>query len=385
MVPLYALSCFFALDYPNLSKFIEPFKEIYEAFVIYTFFSLLTLYLGDERSIIIENSGKQPVYHLGFLENILSPVDISDPFSFLAIKRGILQYVWLKPIICILSVINRQVESTRLDVFITTIYNLSVSVSLYELALFWKCLYPDLMKFNPWGKFLCVKLIIFASYWQSIILSILKFAGILGEGDDFKFQNLIMSFELVGFAIGHWYSFSYKEYSSRALPGCSRFQFKTAVKDTLGFFDLIYDFKTTFYGDIYDYRSFDSVESVIAHPTSNSRLARFNDGLRYSGDTKYWLPSSQNKQNLPLLRNNSIVSYSSINGIYSKSIISNPDEESFEENLEEYISNLNYYKQIKKERPFGDQNSPVVYSNEDYTNSPAIQRLRQEAMIRQNI
>lgn len=314
IVPLFALSCFCMLTKPEscITKyFLEPTKEVYEAFVIYTFFSLLTDMLGGERNIIIMTSGRVPVAHPGILKHLLPDVDVSDPFSFLFIKRGILQYVWLKPLICISIMLTQAIGwynvnklgITSIYLWLTVIYNASVTLSLYCLALFWKILWNDLKPFSPIGKFLCVKLIIFASYWQGVALAILHFSGLLqgssvDEGTETNIsvfiQNALLCLELVPFAIGHWFSFSYKPFQLSRIPG-GRLEFLYALKDFIGVQDLIYDFKLTFYGDYYkDYRRFDSVEALISHPESNSRMSRINCGLRYNpdGTQKYWLPKS---------------------------------------------------------------------------------------------
>lgn len=438
MIPLFAVSCYISLRSFRLSLIIEPVREIYEAFVIYTFFSLLTHLLGGERNIVILTSGRPPVSHPPPFNKLLPPVDISDPFSLLAIKRGILQYVWLKPIICLMFAL---VEITGLNdiaginvyFVINLIYNISVSVSLYDLALFWKCMYSDLKPFNPWGKFLCVKLIIFASYWQGILLAVLNWVGVLpnnstGDGYDdgntlgFAIQNALLCVELIGFAIGHWHSFSWTEYRAEALPGCGRLPFITALKDVFGLGDLLYDFKSTFQGDEYDYRRFDSVEALIAHPTSKSRMARFNEGLRFtdSGRQKYWLPNASTaasggraaNSKTPLLvkpRAGSIASANvSTRAIYANSMLTVGSKEdaqsvanasmytshSIEDNeadehqddpslLEGYVYDDNFFARVKRDRPFGDKNYPVIYDTQEHQNSPQLQRLRREAMARQ--
>ncbi|ODV63178.1 Hfl1p, partial [Ascoidea rubescens DSM 1968] len=318
ILPLYALSCFLNLIAPNISKYIEPIREIYESFVIYTFFTLLTDILGGERNIIIFTSGRKPIAHPLPFSLFFNPIDISDPYTFLSIKRGILQYVWIKPILCLLIAITEffgwydvndlSIWSSYL--WLNIAYNFSVSLSLYNLAIFWKCLYNDLMPFNPWGKFLCVKLIIFASYWQGIILGILNYLGYLDnikndtdidlpkepESNEYNLstsiQNALLCAELILFAIGHWKSFTYKAFDFKTLPNSCRLTFKMALKDSFGIGDLIYDFRVTFNGSSYDYKNFDSVEALISHPSSSSRYARLNKGLRYydGGKHKYWLP-----------------------------------------------------------------------------------------------
>lgn len=344
IVPLFALSCYSMLVNPTnlLNKFvIEPLREIYEAFVIYTFFSLLTDMLGGAKSIVIMTSGRPPVEHPGFMRLILRPLDISDPKTFLGIKRGILQYVWLKPFICFGTLFAlalgwydvNDMGPKSVYLWFTIVYNISVSLSLYSLAIFWKILWTDLKPFNPVGKFLCVKLIIFASYWQGIILAILNITGILPGNSKqeengapnigVSIQNALLCNELIAFAIGHWISFSYLPFTISRIPN-GRLELYYAFKDMIGVKDLVIDFRLTFYGDYYkDYKQFDSVDALIAHPSSKARMSRINQGLRYhtNGKQKHWLPQQQQQplqSNLPHAGRESIKSTSEINAIPSQ-------------------------------------------------------------------
>lgn len=327
IVPLFALSCFSMLQNPTSlfnRYFLESIREVYEAFVIYTFFSLLTDILGGERNIIIMTSGREPVEHPGVLRYMFPDIDISDPTTFLIIKRGILQYVWLKPIICTSTILTEllgwydvnDVSATSIYFWLTILYNLSVTMSLYCLAMFWKVLWNDLKPFKPVGKFLCVKLIIFASYWQGVMLAICNYTGILPGSETTNtnntnigvyIQNALLCIELIAFAIGHWYSFSYKPFTISKIPN-GRLKFYYAVKDMFGIRDLVHDFRLTFYGDYYkDYKRFNSVEGFKAHPESKVRMSRINQGLRYHSDgkQKHWLPNSQQTQNQSSVRSTS--------------------------------------------------------------------------------
>src|SRR5437016_5971783 len=133
--------------------------------------------------------GRAPVNHLWPLNHVLSKVDISDPHTFLAIKRGILQYAWLKPILGFATIIMKATNTYQEGYFSLgsgylwtgIAYNISVTVSLYSLGMFWVCMSKDLYPFRPVPKFLCIKLIIFASYWQGFFLSILVFAGAIPD------------------------------------------------------------------------------------------------------------------------------------------------------------------------------------------------------------
>lgn len=139
--------------------------------MIYCFFELLVNYLGGERAImyvffvpLIEHSmrlhGRGMRSHVPPFNYIFPKVDISNPRTFLWIKRGILQYTVLKPFLAIATIIMKATETFE-DGYIGLksgyfwsglFYNLSVTISLYSLGFFWLCLYEDLKPFRPVPK-----------------------------------------------------------------------------------------------------------------------------------------------------------------------------------------------------------------------------------------
>lgn len=106
LVPLFASASWASLTSLRVAFWIDPFRDVYEAFVLYTFFQLLVNFLGGERSLIIMMHGRPPVSHLWPINKIpgMHKVDISDPHTFLSIKRGILQYAWIKPLLAIATI-----------------------------------------------------------------------------------------------------------------------------------------------------------------------------------------------------------------------------------------------------------------------------------------
>ena len=109
MVPIYAIASLISLFSLQAAFFIDAVRDIYEvralhyaprnssvifvvqAFVIYCFFDLLIRYLGGERSLLINLHGRPPKYPV-FPGNIFwSEVDVSDPYTFLFLKRGVLR------------------------------------------------------------------------------------------------------------------------------------------------------------------------------------------------------------------------------------------------------------------------------------------------------
>ena len=252
--------------------------------------------------------GRPPVHHPWPLTHLLSKVDISDPHTFLSIKRGILQYAWLKPVLGLATIVMKSTHTYQEGyiglssgyMWSSIVYNLSVTISLYSLAMFWVCMSEDLHPFRPVPKFLCVKLIIFASYWQGFFLSILQWLGAIPNYVDgytpnnlaAAIQDALICCEMPLFAISHWYAFSWHDYADVTISA-ARMPVKYALRDAFGVRDLIEDTKETFVGNNYEYRVFDSGDNVLAHKESESRVARMMEGMRYErgGKGKYWIPN----------------------------------------------------------------------------------------------
>jgi len=51
--------------------------------------------------------GREPTQHPWPLSSCLPPLDASDPYSFLALKRGILAYVSVKPVLALATVVTK--------------------------------------------------------------------------------------------------------------------------------------------------------------------------------------------------------------------------------------------------------------------------------------
>ncbi|KAM7206823.1 Organic solute transporter Ostalpha domain containing protein [Naviculisporaceae sp. PSN 640] len=375
MVPIYSIASWVSMVSPGGAAVLDPIRDIYEAFTIYTFFQLLINYLGGERALIIMTHGREPVHHLWPMNYVLPRVDISDPHTFLAIKRGILQYAWLKPILALSAIIMKATGTYHEGTIALNsgylwsgiLYNLSVTISLYSLGLFWVCMNDDLKPFRPVPKFLCIKLIIFASYWQGFFLAILVWLGAIpgsrdGDGQSpdsiaASIQDFLICVEMPAFAIAHWYAFSWHDFADNRVSA-ARMPVWYAARDAFGGRDLIQDSKETFKGDKYGYRIFDSGDKIMAHEASRSRLARLKDGMRYErgGKGKYWIPKPDEiNHTTPLL--------GAANGSSSRRSDSlSPNGNGLDELIIDADEEILYEQARALE--FGDWNYPVITVNE---------------------
>ncbi|SCV66894.1 BQ2448_5540 [Microbotryum intermedium] len=336
MVPIYSLSSLISLYSLDLAFFLDAVRDIYEvrttdscvgpsmpwaliqshgflqAFVIYCFFNLLVEYLGGERSLIILLHGRPPIRHPFPLSNILPPLDVSDPFTFLAIKRGILQYVQIKPFLAAATILLKALGSygdgnlsrssgsdtrwrKRADTYISIIYNVSVGLSLYCLALFWIATNADLKPYRPMPKFLCVKGIIFFSFWQGFGVSVLVKLGWLRshryetEALSLAIQDTLVCLEMPLFSFLHLYAFSYTDYIDSNHLFSGRLPVLYAIRDAFGYKDIFTDSITTVKGTGFSYRTFEPAAGGIHQGVGRDR--RVAAGLRYAkgGQVKYWV------------------------------------------------------------------------------------------------
>ncbi|XP_045866546.1 transmembrane protein 184B isoform X1 [Meles meles] len=205
------------------------------ALVIYNFLSLCYEYLGGESSIMSEIRGKPiesscmygtcclwgKTYSIGFLRFC---------------KQATLQFCVVKPLMAVSTVVLQAFGKYRdgdFDVtsgylYVTIIYNISVSLALYALFLFYFATRDLLSPYSPVLKFFMVKSVIFLSFWQGMLLAILEKCGAIpkihsarvsvGEGTVAAgYQDFIICVEMFFAALALRHAFTYKVYADKRL------------------------------------------------------------------------------------------------------------------------------------------------------------------------
>ena len=143
------------------------------AFVIYNFLSLCYEYLGGEGNIMSEIRGKPIKSSCMYGTCCLSGKTYTIGFLRFC-KQATLQFCLLKPVMAFV-IIFLQSSGHYHDgdwsanggyIYITLIYNFSVSLALYGLYLFYFATKDLLTPFEPVLKFCTIKSVIFLSFWQ---------------------------------------------------------------------------------------------------------------------------------------------------------------------------------------------------------------------------
>lgn len=218
MIPIYAVFSALSLLLPRWRFFFETVRDTYESFVLYIFFMLMVSYCGGEGELLRalkrkRYKGMHP-FPMCYLPSF--PLDTS---FYLRCKRWVLQCALVKPVVSFIAMVCHpigiyQEGSFRVDnvyTYTCIIVNFSLTWALYYLVLFEIECEKELHYAKTFLKFLCVKSIIFFSYWQSVVVSLASSAGVvcLGRTEEIKesnssiIQDLLMCFELLPVAFLH--------------------------------------------------------------------------------------------------------------------------------------------------------------------------------------
>lgn len=236
MVPIYSLDSWVALKYPKIAIYVDTWRECYEAYVIYNFMIFLTNYLTIRfPNLILHLEAKDQQNHLPPL-CCCPPWAMGETLLFRC-KLGVLQYTVVRPITTVTALVCEILGVydegnfcfSNAWTYLVILNNLSQLFAMYCLLLFYKVLKEELSPIKPVGKFLCVKLVVFVSFWQAVLIALLVKVGVISEKRTWEWQSaeavatglqdFIICIEMFFAAIAHHYTFSYKPYVHEAEEG----------------------------------------------------------------------------------------------------------------------------------------------------------------------
>ena len=228
MVPLYALISWSSILSPPAATYLDLFRDAYESYAIYAFFSLMLALMGGMdalyRALIVGE--RDPIQHL-FPFCYMKPMNFTPTFVQ-TIRRCIFQFMVLKPLVTFIVIIltakhamgDSVFDPARGSFWTALAYNVSITIALYGLAYFYTGTKEFLVGKGALAKFMCIKAIIFLSYWQGFVISILAAAGILPTFNYWSekeapegLQDFLICVEMLLVAFAHKFCFGSDEYS----------------------------------------------------------------------------------------------------------------------------------------------------------------------------
>lgn len=237
MVPIYTITSYISLVAHHYATYFSAMRDVYEAYVVYLFVKLVMQFGDGEANLTRE------------LERRNTMVDQLWPFNYCCrkmrvnrafvkeCKRGVLQYVLIKPVLAVLTCLLKGLDvygdsftnfGTGLP-YISVVANTSATVAVWYLVLFYFATKDVTAPYNPGGKLVAVKFVVFLSFWQGFAIAIINALGWLPEFGLWThadiadgLQNYLTCIEMFGISIGHLWWFSYLPYKvaelKRLLP-----------------------------------------------------------------------------------------------------------------------------------------------------------------------
>jgi len=232
MCPVYAITSWLSLIFHQAEPYLAVLRDFYEAYIIYQFLSFCICVLGrGDREAVIDILVKRvehltPPFRLdGFCNP--NPYDCDRALAeavLLQCQGFAMQFVFFRPLTTVLLFMLEEshygspsgsvwdYRSPKL--YITGIQNISVFIAFTGLLKFYHAVDKELAWCRPFAKFLCIKGVVFMTFWQGLAISMLASST---NGDDQEkwaqsTQNFLLCLEMLLFSIAHFYSFPTAEW-----------------------------------------------------------------------------------------------------------------------------------------------------------------------------
>ncbi|XP_077879695.1 transmembrane protein 184A isoform X1 [Ictidomys tridecemlineatus] len=266
IVPIYAFDSWLSLlllGGHEYYVYFDSVRDCYEAFAIYSFLSLCFQYLGGESAIMAEIRGKPIKSSCIYGTCCLRGMAYSIGFLRFC-KQATLQFCMVKPIMALATIILQAFGRYRDGdfsvrsgyLYVTLVYNASVSLALYALFLFYFATRELLRPFEPVLKFLTIKAVIFLSFWQGMLLAILERCGAIPEVQAIDgtrvgagtlaagYQNFLICIEMLFASLALRYAFTCQVYSEKKdspAPPAPMQSISSGLKETISPQDIVQD------------------------------------------------------------------------------------------------------------------------------------------------
>eukprot|EP00916_Digyalum_oweni_P004973 GHVL01008884.1.p1 GENE.GHVL01008884.1~~GHVL01008884.1.p1 ORF type:complete len:358 (+),score=27.69 GHVL01008884.1:439-1512(+) len=226
-------------DENHATQVFMVFRELYEAFVLWSFLQFFLAFLVREGDLY--ELSKKMVQHgvpIGSTEH-LPPVKAllknwaPGPEFVVNNLTGVFQYVVVNVLLTVAAVITWSLGIYKQEnytwqsahTYIVIIRSIAQAWAMYNLVLFYHVWSPCIAPLHPLMKFLCIKGLLFFTFWQMVALGLLRKAGLLmslrllfpsnkWSQDEITIatQNFLICIEMLGFAFAHTVAYPHNEH-----------------------------------------------------------------------------------------------------------------------------------------------------------------------------
>lgn len=245
MVPIYSLASFLSFWQYWHEIYYSVISECYEAFAIASFFALLCHYIAPDlhnQKIYFRTAVPKPwVWPVTWMRKCCGGdngpwrTPRSGLTWFNIVWVGVYQYCFIRVTMTVLAVVTeyfgKYCDSSDSPVFahiwILVIEGAAVTIAMFCLIQFYIQLRTDLAPHKPFLKVMAIKAVIFLSFWQSFVISILM-SSTLGIVSPTKYlaypdlkigiPNMLLCIEMAIFSVLHLFAFPWRPYASDATP-----------------------------------------------------------------------------------------------------------------------------------------------------------------------
>ncbi|CEM15624.1 unnamed protein product [Vitrella brassicaformis CCMP3155] len=237
LVPVFSIDCWWSLlvgsSDRNWTEVFTVIRELYEAFVLFSFLQFMLAYLGGPQNLarLLKEEGNPTTHFIPF-RWFLRDWHMGGEFLAMCF-RGVLQYIPISILTTIVSLVAwsfrvyKEGRFTFQSVYpwLTLLKNFSQIWAMYSLILFYHAIHHKLVNIRPLAKFLCIKGLVFFTFWQSVAIAALQYVGVI-KAEKWELihtwstreiaigvGNFVLCIEMLGFAIAHCYAYPYDEFS----------------------------------------------------------------------------------------------------------------------------------------------------------------------------
>jgi len=262
MSPIYAITSWFSLVFHSAEGYLAIIKDGYEAYVIYQFLSFCVAVLGKgDRHKVVDLLTKRadhltPPFRLFFCCGKRDPYE-GDPHALadailLQCQLFAMQFVFLRPLTTIAMVVLGKMgyygggdspqDYRSPQFYIVIVQNISIFTAFAGLLKFYHAVDEDLAWCRPFAKFLCIKGVVFMTFWQGLGITVLAETTDVGGQKSEEWaasaQNFLICLEMLLFSIAHFYCFPTEEWE----PGY-RVRASRGLSESLALGDFMQDLK----------------------------------------------------------------------------------------------------------------------------------------------